>query len=95
MDPSEVKRSKERTVELRAVSHACDFQVDALEQDVVEVFRLVRSLRNSLVPVNRIPPEVLSLISDYHSEDEMDKDLVALTHVCRDWRDIFTCRSSL
>ena len=63
---------------------------------------LVRSVKNSFAPVNRIPPEILSLTPDYYEydeddvdEDKVDKDLIALTHVCRSWRDVFISRSSL
>ena len=77
------------------MAHACCFQVDALERDVFEVLRLVQSIKNSLAPIYRIPPDVLSLIPDYYCEDDTDQDKIALTHVCRDWRDIFTSRSSL
>ena len=56
---------------------------------------LIRSLKNSFTPINRIPPEVLSLIPNYYGEDHKDGDLIALTHVCRGWRDTFTSRSSL
>ena len=80
------------------VTHACSFQVAALERDALEVLRMGRFTKNSLAPVNRVPPEVLSLIPDYydqHEKDIMDQDLVALTHVCRRWRDVFTSRSAL
>jgi hypothetical protein len=69
--------------------------VDALEQDAFEVLRLVRLIKNSLAPITRVPPDVLSLIPDYAHEEDLDKDLIALTHVCRRWRDIFISRSSL
>jgi hypothetical protein len=69
--------------------------VNALEQDALEVLDLVRSLKNSLAPINKIPPEVLSLVPDYFDEDWMDENLIALTHVCRGWRDAFISRSSL
>ncbi|KAF9781779.1 hypothetical protein BJ322DRAFT_244248 [Thelephora terrestris] len=64
-------------------------------QDTSEIHRLLLSLRNSFAPVNRIPPEVLSLIPDYCDKDDLDQDLIKLTHVCRGWRDTFTSRSSL
>ena len=69
--------------------------MDALELDVLEVLSLVRSVKNSFAPINRIPSEVLSLIPDYYRGDGADQDLIALTHVCRSWRGIFTSRSSL
>ena len=78
------------------IAYACGFQVDALERDAFEVLRLVRSLKNSLAPINRVPPELLSLIPDYcHRERRTDQDLIALTHVSRCWREIFISRSSL
>ena len=59
------------------------------------MLRLVRSVKNSFVPINQIPPEVLSTIPDYYREDDTDRALIALTHVCRGWRDAFVSRSSL
>ena len=53
---------------------------------------LVRSIKNSFAPINRIPQEVLSLIPDYCNAGE---ELVTLTHVCRGWREQFISRSSL
>ena len=68
--------------------------MDALERDALVVLRLVRLIKNSFVPINRVPPELFSLIPDYYEHCE-DRDLITLTHVCRRWRDIFTSRSSL
>ena len=76
-------------------AYARGIQVDDLERDALEVLRLVRSIKNSFAPINRIPPEVLSLIPDYCGGGNADEDLIALTHVCRDWRDIFISRPSL
>ena len=70
-------------------------QVDSFEQDASEVLSLARSIKNSFAPINRIHPEVLSLIPDYHREDEAGQDVITLTHVCRRWRDTFTSRPSL
>ena len=72
-------------------------QVDLLEQDTLEVLGLVRSMRNNFAPINRIPAAVLSLIPDHWGNHYMDADadLVALTHVCRGWRKLFTSRPSL
>ena len=61
----------------------------------MEVLGLVRSLKNSFAPINKIPPEILSLIPDYCDEDDIGRALVALTHVCRGWRDMLISRSSL
>ena len=53
-------------------------------------------MKNTLAPVNRIPPEVFSTIPDYWSdEDTADKNLITVTHVCRGWRDLFISSSSL
>jgi len=71
------------------------FQVTALEQDTLAVLGLLRSMRNTFVPINRIPPEVFSLIPDYWERRDAERDTIALTHVCRGWREIFTSRSSL
>lgn len=69
--------------------------MDTLERDALEVLRLTRSLKNSLTPINRIPPEVLSLLPDYCDELDMDEDSISLTHVCRAWRNTFISRSLL
>ena len=64
---------------------------------------MVRLMKNAFVPINRIPYEVLSIIPDYwageDTENEFkyptDKDLITLTHVCHDWRELFISRPSL
>ncbi|KAF9643191.1 hypothetical protein BDM02DRAFT_3104714, partial [Thelephora ganbajun] len=71
------------------------FQLDTLEHDALEVLRLLRSTRNTLAPINRIPPEVLTLIPDFWDRSDRGQDVIALTHVCRAWREIFTSHSSL
>ena len=68
------------------------YQVDALEQSALDVLRLVRSIKNTFAFINRVPPEVLSLIPDHF---ETDQELINLTHVCRGWREIFISRASL
>ncbi|KAF9789240.1 hypothetical protein BJ322DRAFT_528207 [Thelephora terrestris] len=68
-------------------------QLDVLEGNVLEVLRLLRSTRNALAPISRIPPEVLAHIPDFW--DHHGQDVITLTHVCQAWRDIFTSRSSL
>ena len=56
---------------------------------------MVRSVRNNFAPINRIPPEVLSLIPDCWGRCDMDEVLIPLTHVCHGWRELFISRSSL
>ena len=55
---------------------------------------MIRSLKNRLAPINRIPLEVLILIPDWEIGHK-DQGVIALTHVCRTWREIFISRSSL
>jgi len=71
------------------------FQFDSLEQDVFEILHLIRSWRNTIAPINRIPPEILSLIPDFFDVDKRGEDVIALTHVCRAWRKVFTSRPAL
>ena len=52
-------------------------------------------MRNAFAPVNRIPPEVLSLIPDYLKVQDRDENLIVLTHVCHSFREIFISCSSL
>jgi len=55
---------------------------------------MVRSLKNGrLSPINRIPPEVLTLIPDFWHTGYRDKGLIALTHVRQAWREMFVSRS--
>ena len=68
--------------------------MDVFERDALEVLSLVRSIKNSFAPINWIPPEILSLAPDYYDED-IDRHLITLTHVCRSWRNAFISRSSL
>jgi hypothetical protein len=85
-----------RTVDTCGVAYTgiC-FQVTALEQEMSGVLTLLRSTRNTFAPINRIPPDVFSLIPDYWEHRHAEQDIIALTHVCRGWREIFTSRSSL
>ena len=70
-------------------------QVDALEYDALQVLSLVRSIKNTFAPINRTPPEVLSLIPDCLEDYNKDRNLITLTHICRSWRKIFVSRPSL
>jgi hypothetical protein len=42
------------------------------------------------------PPEILTLIPDFwNNDDDRNQEVIALTHVCRAWREVFTSRTSL
>ena len=72
------------------------YQFDVLEQDALDVLQLIRSWRNRLAPINKVPPEILTLVPDFlDGNDGKDEGVIALTHVCRAWREAFTTRSSL
>lgn len=65
-------------------------QFDALERDAYKVLQSIRSWRNRSAPINRIPPEILSLIPHFwKSPYSRDQDVITLTHVCQAWRDVF------
>ena len=48
-----------------------------------------------LALINNIPPEILAPIPDFWNTDDRDHDVIALTHVCHAWREVFVSRSSL
>jgi len=56
---------------------------------------LIRSWRNKLAPIGQVPTEILSLIPDFWGDPGKEEAVIALTHVCRAWREAFTSRSSL
>ena len=66
-----------------------------MEQDAFEVLHLIRSMKNAMAPINRVPPEVLILTPDFLDECNRPRDTITLTHVCQAWRQIFISRSSL
>ena len=69
-------------------------QFDVLERDTLEVLHPIRSRRNEIATINRIPPEILALLPDFWERDERDQDVIALTHVCRTWRELFISYST-
>jgi hypothetical protein len=73
------------------------FQFDVLEREAFEILRLVRHWRNAVAPVNQVPLEILALIPDFWDNecDDRDRDVIALTHVCQAWREVFISRPSL
>ena len=70
-------------------------EINALERDALKVLSLIRSRKNTFAFINKIPPDVLTLIPDYWDDSDRDKNLIKLTHVCRGWWEIFTSRPSL
>ena len=63
----------------------CTLQIDVLEKRATDVLHEVVSLRNSLQPVNRLPPEVLASCATFVSDTD-PRPILPLTHVCRYWR---------
>lgn len=75
------------TVLITFPKHRFTFDVvSQLEQDISTALAIIREWRNSFVPINRIPMEVLSLIPTHLSHE---KDLFHATSVCRHWRRTF------
>ena len=56
-----------------------------MEKRAKDVLQEVLSLRNSLRPVNHLPPEVLSSCATFVSDND-PRPIISLTHVCRYWR---------
>ena len=69
-----------------------DVQIYAVERDLSAILCAVRAARNTHVPINRLPPEVLSRILEHRASEQ---DLVAATHVCQHWRSALTFDPSL
>ena len=69
-----------------------NIQVDALEKSLSGVSLKIRTMRNALVPVNRLPVEVLQRIPSWLA---YAADIVAVSHVCRYWRASFLSYSEL
>jgi hypothetical protein len=53
---------------------------------------VIDSIKNPLLPVNRIPPEILAEVLRYRASEE---ELIAATHVCRHWRSCLLSAPSL
>ena len=63
-----------------------------IERNLCGVLQTIRVIRNIHIPVNQLPPEVLSKILEHR---DCEEDLVAATHVCRYWRSTLTSNPSL
>ncbi|KAI9056860.1 hypothetical protein FKP32DRAFT_1598739 [Trametes sanguinea] len=67
--------------------------VDAVEEkkrmvrELVDDIARLKSIHNSVAPVNRLPPELLAMVYTYATADEETySQLVDITHVCQLWR---------
>jgi hypothetical protein len=60
--------------------------VSRLDRDISATLADIREWRNSLVPINLVPLDILSLIPTYLSSQ---KNRIRATFVCRHWRKIF------
>jgi hypothetical protein len=67
-------------------------QVARLDQDTSDALATIREWRNSLIPINRVPLDILSLIPTHLSSQ---KDFLRATFVCRHWRRTFLQRAGL
>ena len=66
--------------------------VSQLDQDTSTALATIREWRNSFVPINRVPSEVLSLIPTHLSHE---KDLLSASSVCRNLRRTFIQHAAL
>jgi len=48
-----------------------------------------------MASIKQIPPEILSLVPHFWGVDDRDRDVIALTHICQAWRDVFLSCGSL
>ena len=62
-------------------------QIFGIERDLSEILQATRAIRNTYIPVNGLPPEILSGVLEYRTGE---RDLVAATHVCQYWRSTLT-----
>ena len=63
-----------------------DIQVDALDKCLSKVTIKIRTMRNALVPTNRLPVEILQQIPSWLP---YVSDIIAASQVCRYWRAAF------
>ena len=61
-----------------------------------EAHRLTQSWRNRTAPIDRVPPKILvALIRDFWHMPGGGKGVIALTYICRSWREAFMSCPSL
>ena len=79
--------------DLLTFSHSFTFdEVSQLDQDTSMALANLREWRNSFIPINRIPLDILSLVPTYLSSQ---RDRLRASFVCRHWRRIFLQRAEL
>ena len=71
---------------LKPISDAHPIQIDQAMFKLPSISRTVRELRNSLAPINRLPPEILALVPTFRASE---RDLMNATAVCKHWRRTF------
>lgn len=69
-----------------------DFSSRGIEWDLFQILQAVKSTKKMCVPVNKLPPEILSRVL-YHRS--CGQDLISATHVCRYWRSTLISTPSL
>ena len=66
--------------------------ISQLDQGMSTALANIREWRNTFVPINRLPLDVLSLISTHLGGDG---DIVSISSTCRHWRNTFTQHAAL
>ncbi|KDQ61415.1 hypothetical protein JAAARDRAFT_203934 [Jaapia argillacea MUCL 33604] len=84
-----------------------DTALATIDSDIASHFESIRQLctkRNSLVPVSRLPPEVLANIFQHATQSDLSLGFalgspavwwIAITYVCRCWREVALATPSL
>jgi hypothetical protein len=81
-----------RATDFKFVGSFTSDQVSQLDQDASAALATIREWRNSFVPINRIPLDILSLIPTHLSSQE---DRLCASFVCRHWRRTLLQRAEL
>ena len=79
----------------RHLDHLCSFTFDSISQidrDASTALATIREWKNSFVPVNRIPTDILSLIPTHLPTQ---KDCFHAASVCRHWRGVLLKHGAL
>ena len=72
-------------------SHGLD-KLSQLDEDITTILATVREWRNSLIPINRLPEDILSLIPTHLS---CQQDRLRASFICVHWRRAFLRRAEL